>query len=217
MAAKRIKSEPEPIDDYCCLMSFKPALSESEEEDTGAEFEDEYIKVENIKKEDIKAEFKEKENDGESDGEVDVDLYLIKALESKILIRKPTRPLSEYVSPNRSPKRGKSPPNPPLPASDLRWLIIREKQKAQEAKIVEQMRGARKKLYERELVEKEKQKKKQKKSKKSIQLPKANPEMIGLCGCRGRCEFLNGICLNLFKGGDNSDPNSEGDNHNNTI
>ena len=214
MSIKMVK--PEPDDEYCCIMTLKPALSDSEEEDTGAETKEEYIKVENIKAEDFKVEIKEE--DEENDDGVDVDLYLIKALESKVLIKNPTRPLSEYISPNRSPKREKSPPNPPLPASDLRWLIIREKQKLQEERIREQMMEARKRLFEKELMEKEKQKKKQKqkKAKIAIRPPKANPEMIGLCGCRGRCEW-NGICLNLFKDGDNSDPNNDGDNHNNTI
>ena len=78
---------------------------------------------------------------------------------------------------------------------------------------------ARKKLFERELLEKElseKQKQKQKKIKKATKKsPMTKPEMTGLCGCRGRCEWY-GICQNLFKDEENTNPNQE-ENLNKTI
>ena len=144
--------------------------------------------------------------------DVDVDAYLIKALESKVLIKKPTRPLNEYISPNRSPKRKSPPSTPPLPANDLRWLINREKQKEQDRKIYEQMKEARQKLYEKEL-ERERLEKRAKRAKKRT--PKTPLAMAGLCGCRDRCEW-RGICQNLYKNKGNSNQ-SQGENQNNTI
>ena len=169
---------------------------------------------------------KEEEVKAEEDvDDVDVEAYLIKALESKILIKKPKRPLKEYISPNRSPKRKSPPSTPPLPANDLRWLINREKQKEQDRKIYEQMKEARQRLYEKELereLEKERLEKRlqflarAKRSKK--QTPKTTmtpPAMVGICGCRDRCEW-RGICQNLFKNKENTNK-SQGDDQNNTF
>ena len=166
---------------------------------------------------------KEEEVKAEEDvDDVDVEAYLIKALESKILIKKPKRPLKEYISPNRSPKRKSPPSTPPLPANDLRWLINREKQKEQDRKIYEQMKEARQRLYEKELereLEKERLEKRlqflarAKRSKK--QTPKTPLTMVGICGCRDRCEW-RGICQNLFKNKGNTNK-SQGEDQNNTI
>ena len=169
------------------------------------------------KEEEVKAE--------EDDDDVDVEAYLIKALESKILIKKPMRPLKEYISPNRSPKRKSPPSTPPLPANDLRWLINAEKKKEQDRKIYEQMKEARQRLYEKELereLEKERLEKRlqflarAKRSKK--QTPKTTmtpPAMVGICGCRDRCEW-RGICQNLFKNKENTNK-GQGDDQNNTF
>ena len=153
------------------------------------------------------------ENKEEDEDEVDVEAYLIKALQSKVLIKKPARPLSEYISPNKSPRR-KSPTKSPLPPTDLRWLIIREKQKIQEEKVREQMMAARKRLFEKEVRKGELSKKiisKQKQTNRpKMRNPVAKPEMTGLCGCQDRCEW-RGICQNLFKNDENTNPNQEVD------
>ena len=154
----------------------------------------------------------EAEDEDEED-EVDVEAYLIKALQSKVLIKKPTRPLNEYISPHSSPKRKSPPPTPPLPANDLRWLIRAEKQRIQERKVYEQMKEARQKLYEKELERERLEKRakflaRAKKPKK--QTPKNPLVMAGICGCQGRCEW-RGICRNLYK--NRGSPNqAQGDN-----
>ena len=160
----------------------------------------------------------EKTAEDEDEEEVDVEAYLIKALQSKILIKKPTRPLNEYISPNSSPKRKSPPSTPPLPANDLRWLIRREKQKMQERKVYEQMKEARQKLYEKELERERLEKRalflaRAKRPKK--QTPKNPQAMVGICGCRDRCEW-RGICQNLFKNRGSSNQ-GQGENQNNTI
>ena len=191
-------------------MTFRPALSDSDSdgvEEVEEEDEEEDANAEN------KVETVTNEVEDEDEDEIDVDAYLIKALQSKILIKKPARPLSEYISPNKSP-RVKSPTKSPLPANDLRWLIIREKQRIQEKKVTEQMMVARKKLFEKEALERElseKHKLKQKQIKKAkMRNPITKPEMTGLCGCRGRCEW-NGMCQNLFKQDENTNHNLEED------
>ena len=180
MSEERVKPEPDE-ENMPMVMTFRPALSDSDPE----------------------------EEDNDTESEKDEDVRLIQALQSKVLIRKMrgTVPLRQYSSPNRSPKK-KSPSKSPLHPNDLRFVIEREKRRIQEMKVTEQMMKARKKLFERELAEKQ-----LKKTRKRI--PKTRPEMTGLCGCRGRCEWY-GMCLNLFKDEENSDTN-QGDNLNNTI
>ena len=155
------------------------------DEDTKTE-----AKIKTPKKEDVKEE--------EAEDEVDVDAYLIKALESKVLIKKPKRPLKEYISPNKSPRRKSPPPTPPLPANDLRWVINREKQKEQDRKIYEQMKEARQKLYEKELERERLEKRTQFLARAKRPKNKTPMTMVGICGCESRCEW-RGICRNLFK------------------
>ena len=202
-------------------MTFRPALSDTDSDSDGVE-----IVVEEEDDDDEKvaasADYKadsavtKAENEVEDEDEVDVEAYLIKALQSKVLIKKPARPLSEYISPNKSPRR-KSPTKSPLPPTDLRWLIIREKQKIQEKKVTEQMMAARKRLFEKEVRERELSKKNISKQKQTnrpkMRNPVAKPEMTGLCGCQDRCEW-RGICQNLFKkdkNDENTNPNQEVD------
>ena len=199
-------------------MTFRPALSDTDSDSGGVEEVE--VEEEDDDEEKVDANAADKaetvmtkvEDEDEDEDEVDVDAYLIKALQSKILIKKPARPLSEYISPNKSPRR-KSPTKSPLPATDLRWLIIREKQKIQEKKVTEQMKAARKRLFEREKLEKELSEKyelkKKQTNKAKLRNPVTKPEMTGLCGCRDRCEW-RGICQNLYKD-ENSDPNQAGD------
>ena len=87
------------------------------------------------------------------------------------------------------------------------------------------MKEARQRLYEKELereLEKERLEKRlqflarAKKSRK--QTPKTTmtpPAMVGICGCRDRCEW-RGICQNLFKNKENTNK-SQGDDQNNTF
>ena len=204
-------------------MTFRPALSDTDSDSDSDGVEVMEVKEEDDDEEKVDANAGDKadtavtkvekvEVEDEDEDEVDVDAYLIQALQSKVLIHKPTRPLSEYISPNRSPRR-KSPTKSPLPATDLRWLIIREKQKIQEKKVTEQMMAARKRLFEREKLEKELSEKyelkKKQTNKAKLRNPVTKPEMTGLCGCRDRCEW-RGICQNLYKD-ENSDPNQAGD------
>ena len=199
-------------------MTFRPALSDTDSDSDGVEEmevkeeDDDEVKVDANAGDKAETVVTKVEDEDEDEDEVDVDAYLIQALQSKVLINKPARPLSEYISPNKSPRR-KSPTKSPLPATDLRWLIIREKQRIQEKKVTEQMMAARKRLFEREKLEKElseKYKLKQKQTNKAkLRNPVTKPEMTGLCGCRDRCEW-RGICQNLYKD-ENSDPNQAGD------
>ena len=200
------------------IMTFRPALSDTDSDSDGVEEveveeDDDEEKVDANAVDKVETVMTKVEDEDGDEDEVDVDAYLIKALQSKILIKKPARPLSEYISPNKSPRR-KSPTKSPLPATDLRWLIIREKQRIQEKKVTEQMMAARKRLFEREVHERElseKNKSKQKQTKRSkMRNPVTKPEMTGLCGCRARCEWV-GICQNLFKKDENTNPNQEED------
>ena len=205
------------------MMTFRYPDTSSESE-TGSESDDEMAEAGTAIKDEVHPKEEEAKAEEEDDG-IDVEAYLIKALESKILIKKPMRPLKEYISPNRSPKRKSPPSTPPLPANDLRWLINAQKKKEQDRKIYEQMKEARQRLYEKELEreqEKERLEKRlqflarAKKSKK--QTPKTTmtpPAMVGICGCRDRCEW-RGICQNLFKNKGNTNK-SQGENQNNTI
>ena len=202
------------------MMTFRYPDTSSESE-TGSESDDEMAEAGTAIKDEVHPKEEEAKAKEEDDG-IDVEAYLIKALESKILIKKPMRPLKEYISPNRSPKRKSPPSTPPLPANDLRWLINAEKKKEQDRKIYEQMKEARQRLYEKELereLEKERLEKRlqflarAKRSKK--QTPKTPPAMVGICGCRDRCEW-RGICQNLFKNKGNTNQ-SQGENQNNTI
>ena len=212
------------------MMTFRYPDTSSESE-TGSVSDDEMAEAgsgscENTKtktatKDEIHPKEEEAKAEEEDDG-IDVEAYLIKALESKILIKKPMRPLKEYISPNRSPKRKSPPSTPPLPANDLRWLINAEKKKEQDRKIYEQMKEARQRLYEKELereLEKERLEKRlqflarAKRPKK--QTPKTPLTMVGICGCRDRCEW-RGICQNLFKNKGNTNK-SQGEDQNNTI
>ena len=200
-------------------MTFRPALSDTDSDSDGAE-EMVVEKVDDEEKVAASADFKadstmtKAENKVEDEDEVDVEAYLIKALQSKVLIKKPARPLSEYVSPNRSPRK-KSPTKSPLPPTDLRWVIIREKQKIQEEKVREQMMEARRRLYEKEVQARELYKngipKKKQTNRPKLRNPIAKPlQMAGLCGCQDRCEW-RGVCQNLFKNDENTDPNKEAD------
>ena len=201
------------------MMTFRYPDTSSESE-TGSESDDEMAEAGTAIKDEIHPKEEEAKAE-EEDDDVDVEAYLIKALESKILIKKPMRPLKEYISPNRSPKRKSPPSTPPLPANDLRWLINAEKKKEQDRKIYEQMKEARQRLYEKELEKERLEKRLQflaraKRSKK--QTPKTTmtpPAMVGICGCRDRCEW-RGICQNLFKNKGNTNK-SQGENQNNTI
>ena len=205
------------------MMTFRYPDTSSESE-TGSESDDEMAEAGTAIKDEIHPKEEEVKAE-EDDDDVDVDAYLIKALESKILIKKPMRPLMEYISPNRSPKRKSPPSTPPLPANDLRWLINAEKKKEQDRKIYEQMKEARQRLYEKELEreqEKERLEKRlqflarAKKSRK--QTPKTTmtpPAMVGICGCRDRCEW-RGICQNLFKNKENTNK-GQGDDQNKTF
>ena len=204
-------------------MTFRPALSDSDSDSDGVE-EVEMVEDDDEEKAKVDANAVDKvdkvdtimtkvEDEDEDEDEVDVEAYLIKALQSKVLIKKPARPLSEYISPNKSPRR-KSPTKSPLPPTDLRWVIIREKQKIQEEKIREQMMAARKRLFDKEVRAKELFKNNTPKQKQSnrpkMRNPTAKPEMAGLCGCQDRCEW-RGICQNLFKNDENTNPNQEAD------
>ena len=203
-------------------MTFKPALSDSDSdgvEEVEVEEDDDEEKVDANavdKAETVmtKVEKVKVDDEDEDEDEVDVDAYLIKALQSKVLIKKPARPLSEYISPNKSPRR-KSPTKSPLPPTDLRWVIIREKQKIQEEKVREQMMEARRRLYEKEVQARELYKngipKKKQTNRPKLRNPVAKPlQMAGLCGCQDRCEW-RGVCQNLFKNDENIDPNQETD------
>ena len=200
-------------------MTFRPALSDTDSDSDGVE---EVVMEEDDDDEKVAASADYKadstmtkaENKAEDEDEVDVEAYLIKALQSKVLIKKPARPLSEYVSPNRSPRK-KSPTKSPLPPTDLRWVIIREKQKIQEEKVREQMMEARRRLYEKEVQARELYKngipKKKQTNRPKLRNPIAKPlQMAGLCGCQDRCEW-RGVCQNLFKNDENIDPNQETD------
>ena len=76
------------------------------------------------------------------------------------------------------------------------------------------MMAARKRLFEKEVRERELSKKnnsKQKQTNRSkLRIPVTKPEMKGLCGCQARCEWY-GICQNLFKKDENTNPNQEDD------
>ena len=204
------------------IMTFRYPDSSSESESQSDEEVAEAGSGEDTKNESKiempKDDGKTAEAEDEDEEEVDVEAYLIKALQSKVLIKKPTRPLNEYISPNSSPKRKSPPSTPPLPANDLRWLIRAEKQRMQERKVYEQMKEARQKLYEKELERERLEKRAQflaraKRPKK--QSPKNPLAMAGICGCQGRCEW-RGICRNLFK--NRGTPNqAQGENQNNTF
>ena len=98
------------------MMTFRYPDTSSESE-TGSESDDEMAEAGSCEnnKTATKDEIHPKEEEAkaeEEDDDIDVEAYLIKALESKILIKKPMCPLKEYISPNRSPKRKSPPLNP---------------------------------------------------------------------------------------------------------